>query len=81
MVINCGTEGETTRVENANVAIFTCSLAASETETKGVVTLNSADQLLAYSQAEEKVLLLSMDNFFKYVLVLGHASYDSVNCG
>lgn len=54
MVINRGTEGETTRVENANVAIFTCSIAPSETETKGVVTLNSADQLLAYSQAEEK---------------------------
>jgi T-complex protein 1 subunit theta len=54
MVIGRGCEGKTTSANDTQVAMFTCSLAASETETKGVVTLSNAQQLLDYSEQEEK---------------------------
>jgi T-complex protein 1 subunit theta len=54
MVIGRGTEGKTKDQRECKVAMFTCSLAPVETETKGVVTLTSAQQLLDYSQQEEK---------------------------
>jgi len=34
-------------------AVFTCSVAATQTETKGTILLNNADELLNYSKSEE----------------------------
>jgi len=63
MVVARGVEGSIRELKNAKVAIFTCSLAASETESKGTVQITSAAQLLNYTQAEEK----DMDNMIKAI--------------
>jgi len=62
MVIGRPCEGHITQLTDAKVAIFTCSIAPSETETKGVVTLDSAQQLLDYSLAEEKDMELMIQS-------------------
>jgi T-complex protein 1 subunit theta len=67
MVVNRGVEGETQDVKNCNVAIFTCSIAPSETETKGVVTLTNAQQLLDYTESEEK----DMENMIQAIVDSG----------
>jgi len=40
-------------VENAKTAIFTCSLDATQTDTKGTVLIENASELLNYNQTEE----------------------------
>lgn len=54
MVLGRGTEGQITDLKDAKVAVFTCSLAAAETETKAAVRISTADQLLDYTLSEEK---------------------------
>ncbi|KNE59863.1 T-complex protein 1, theta subunit [Allomyces macrogynus ATCC 38327] len=53
-----GREGEGTvkRAEQAKVAIFTCPLDISQTETKGTVLIHNADEMLNFSKDEEKRL-------------------------
>jgi T-complex protein 1 subunit theta len=56
MVLTRDTEGTIKKVKDAKVAVFTCSIQASDTETKGTVLLQSADELLKFSSSEEKHL-------------------------
>lgn len=56
MVINRGVETNVVRCENAKVAVFTCGLEPTETETKGNVLLKSAEELVNYSSGEEESL-------------------------
>lgn len=53
-----GREPETTiqRAEKAKVAVFTCPLDISRTETKGTVLIKNSEQLLNFSKEEEKAL-------------------------
>lgn len=43
----------TKKKSKVKVACFTCSVAATQTETKGTILLNSANELLNYSKSEE----------------------------
>jgi len=54
MVMGRGTEGSIKDLSDVNVAVFTCSISASETESKGKVKITEAEQLLNYAEAEEK---------------------------
>jgi len=53
MVFKRGAEGEVKRMTNARIAIFTCPFDLTQTETKGTVLINTADELLNYSKGEE----------------------------
>ena len=53
MVIEQGCRSACTMKESTKVAIFTCSLDSTQTETKGTVLLHSADELMNYNQSEE----------------------------
>eukprot|EP01084_Bolivina_argentea_P138234 243409_1 len=53
MVIEAAPKSATTYVESTKVAIFTCSLDSTQTETKGTVLLHDAKELLNYNQSEE----------------------------
>ena len=44
------------KAEKAKVAVYTCGLDISQTETKGTVLLRKADELLNFSKGEEKQL-------------------------
>ncbi len=54
MVIPHDTQGSVKRVKDAKVAVFSNSLAAAETETKGTVLIHSAAELMSYNLGEEK---------------------------
>lgn len=56
MVFNRDTEGAVKAVENAKIAIFNTPLDFAQTETKGTVLLKNADDLLAFSEGEEKII-------------------------
>merc|ERR1719348_185155 len=53
MVIEQGTRSSCTYKESTKVAIFTCSLDSTQTETKGTVLLHDAEELMNYNQSEE----------------------------
>jgi len=53
MVFKRQIEGIITKVENAKVAVFTCPVDISSTETKGTVLIHSANELKSFSQGEE----------------------------
>ncbi|VDN02439.1 unnamed protein product [Thelazia callipaeda] len=53
MVFLRGAEGEIKKVDRARVAIFSCPFDLTQTETKGTVLLESADELLKFSAGEE----------------------------
>ena len=44
------------KVERAKVAVFTCALDISQTETKGTVLIKNADEMLNFTTGEEKLL-------------------------
>ena len=44
------------KATKAKVAVYTCGLDISQTETKGTVLLKKADELLDFSRGEEKQL-------------------------
>lgn len=44
------------RVENAKIAVFGTSVEAAQTETKGTICLNNADELLNYNKSEEQLM-------------------------
>jgi T-complex protein 1 subunit theta len=49
------------KAENAKVAVFSCPLDISQTETKGTVLIRSAEEMLNFSRGEE----LSLERTFK----------------
>uniref|UniRef100_A0A183C7C6 T-complex protein 1 subunit theta n=1 Tax=Globodera pallida TaxID=36090 RepID=A0A183C7C6_GLOPA len=53
MVFRRGAEGEIKGASNARVAIFACPFDLTQTETKGTILMNTADDLLQFSQTEE----------------------------
>ena len=48
--------GEIKKVTKAKVAVFTCALDISQTETKGTVLIKNADEMLNFTRGEEKHL-------------------------
>lgn len=54
MVIPHDTQGSVKRIKDAKVAVFSNSLQAAETETKGTVLIHSAAELMNYNLGEEK---------------------------
>ncbi|RKP22219.1 chaperonin Cpn60/TCP-1 family, partial [Syncephalis pseudoplumigaleata] len=48
--------GHIRKVENAKVAIFSCPLDISQTETKGTVLIRNAEEMLNFSRGEEQSL-------------------------
>nr|CAD2134759.1 unnamed protein product [Meloidogyne enterolobii] len=53
MVFKRGAEGEVKQATNAKVAIFACPFDLTQTETKGTILMNTADDLLKFSNTEE----------------------------
>lgn len=56
MVFKRHVEGEVTRKTNAKIAVYTCAVDITQTETKGTVLIKSADELLKFSRGEESLL-------------------------
>jgi len=56
MVFKRQIEGEITHIKNAKIAVFTCAIDTTLTETKGTVLLKSAEELKSYSRGEEDLL-------------------------
>ena len=56
MVFGREPEGIITNATKAKVAVYTCGLDISQTETKGTVLLKKAEELLDFSRGEEKQL-------------------------
>ncbi|WKY06351.1 hypothetical protein Q1695_006504 [Nippostrongylus brasiliensis] len=53
MVFKRGAEGEVKSVQNARVAVFTCPFDLTQTETKGTVLIENAEELMSFSKGEE----------------------------
>ena len=53
MVVERAPKSACTYAESTKVAIFTCSLDSTQTETKGTVLLHDAEELMNYNQSEE----------------------------
>nr|CAD7445741.1 unnamed protein product [Timema bartmani] len=56
MVFKKQVEGDITKKTNAKVAVFSCAVDNSQTETKGTVLIKSADELMNFSRGEENQL-------------------------
>ncbi|KAF9047803.1 chaperonin Cpn60/TCP-1 family [Panaeolus papilionaceus] len=56
MVFGREPEGSITKVKKAKVAVFTCALDISQTETKGTVLIKNATDMLNFTTGEEKQL-------------------------
>ncbi|KAL7277627.1 hypothetical protein ACG7TL_008554 [Trametes sanguinea] len=56
MVFGKEPEGIVKKVQKAKVAVFTCAVDISQTETKGTVLIKSADEMLNFTRGEEKHL-------------------------
>lgn len=56
MVFGRQPEGVVKSAKKAKVAVYTCGLDISQTETKGTVLLKKAEELLDFSRGEEKQL-------------------------
>jgi T-complex protein 1 subunit theta len=54
MVLGREPESIATRVEKAKVAIFSCPLDTSATETKGTVLIHNAKEMMDFTKGEEK---------------------------
>jgi T-complex protein 1 subunit theta len=61
MVFNREPEGQVAKVVKAKVAVFTCPLDISRTETKGTVLIHDAKEMLNFSHGEES----SLETVFK----------------
>ena len=53
MVFRRAVEGEVSRASKAKVAVYSCPLDLTQTETKGIVTIKNAKELLEFSKGEE----------------------------
>jgi T-complex protein 1 subunit theta len=56
MVFNRDTEGCIKSCMNAKIAVFNSPMDFAQTETKGTVLLKNAEELLAFSEGEEKII-------------------------
>lgn len=56
MVFKRQVEGDVTSKSNAKIAVYTCAVDISQTETKGTVLIKSADELMKFSAGEESLL-------------------------
>ncbi|KOB76179.1 Chaperonin [Operophtera brumata] len=56
MVFKREVEGDITSAAKAKVAVYTCPIDITQTETKGTVLIKSADELLNFSRGEESLL-------------------------
>ncbi|KAI6046240.1 chaperonin Cpn60/TCP-1 family [Pisolithus marmoratus] len=56
MVFGREPEGEVKKATKAKVAVFTCALDITQTETKGTVLIRNADEMLNFTRDEEKHL-------------------------
>ncbi|VVC42667.1 Chaperone tailless complex polypeptide 1 (TCP-1),T-complex protein 1, theta subunit,GroEL-like [Cinara cedri] len=56
MVFKRTNEGDITKQTNAKIAVYTCPIDITTTETKGTVLIKSADELQNFSRGEEMVL-------------------------
>ncbi|RXK42478.1 T-complex protein 1, theta subunit [Tremella mesenterica] len=63
MVFGREPEGVVKKATKAKVAVYTCGLDISQTETKGTVLLKKADELLNFTRGEEKQL----EGYFKEI--------------
>ena len=53
MVFRRGAEGEKKQAKNARIAVFTCPFDLTQTETKGTILIENADELQGYAKGEE----------------------------
>jgi len=56
--------GEIKKTTKAKVAVFTCALDISQTETKGTVLIRNADEMLNFTRDEEKHLEKVIDSHY-----------------
>uniref|UniRef100_A0A131XJD6 T-complex protein 1 subunit theta n=1 Tax=Hyalomma excavatum TaxID=257692 RepID=A0A131XJD6_9ACAR len=56
MVFKRQVEGDVTKASDAKVAVYTCAVDTLQTETKGTVLIQSAQELKNFSRAEENML-------------------------
>ena len=70
--------GEIKKVTKAKVAVFTCALDISQTETKGTVLIKNADEMLNFTRGEEKHLEKVIHPIIFYSLVLTPPTYSQV---
>ncbi|XP_022082092.1 T-complex protein 1 subunit theta-like isoform X2 [Acanthaster planci] len=56
MVFKKQVEGTLSKVDNAKIALYSCPVDTSHTETKGTVLIKTANELLDYSKGEENSL-------------------------
>lgn len=56
LVVNRDTVGTVKHVKKAKIGVFACPIDVTSTETKGVVSIKNADQLLNYNKSEEKLI-------------------------
>ena len=56
MVFKRQVEGDVSKVLNAKIAVFTCAVDITQTETKGTVLIKSAEELMNFSRGEEALL-------------------------
>nr|AWT57841.1 T-complex protein 1 [Chilo suppressalis]AWT57842.1 T-complex protein 1 [Chilo suppressalis] len=56
MVFKREVEGDITAVSQAKVAVYSCQVDITQTETKGTVLIKTADELLNFSRGEESLL-------------------------
>ncbi|XP_043266576.1 T-complex protein 1 subunit theta [Venturia canescens] len=56
MVFKRHVEGDVTKKTSAKIAIFTCPVDVTQTETKGTVLIKTADELMNFSRGEESLL-------------------------
>lgn len=56
MVFKREVEGDITAATKAKVAVYSCPVDITQTETKGTVLIKTADELLNFSRGEESLL-------------------------
>lgn len=56
MVFKRQVEGDVTKVLDAKIAVYTCAVDITQTETKGTVLIKSAEELVSFSRGEESLL-------------------------
>jgi T-complex protein 1 subunit theta len=56
LVFKRNIEGTVTRQKDAKIAVFTCPIDVTQTETKGTVLINTAEELMKFSEGEEALL-------------------------
>ncbi|VDN19722.1 unnamed protein product [Gongylonema pulchrum] len=75
MVFERGTEGELKKVEKAKIVVYSCPFELTQTETKGTVLMETADELLKFSAGEEaeveKLIKALADNGVNVVVSAG----------